>query len=256
MFQLRLHSLSPEFPNRSGNALIVTRSLTLALITTGWREEWVIEESEVSYPCDGSGEALDLADDYEVLAPPDGWKPREPSTESQPEPSGLLLRRPLASLAELRIDQLSVLQIATDILSVIIPGCTDPEAHYHEPRDRYDQVLPTGLTSTSSLPTKLLDTVGEGSYRKVDQIDVFQVGEDRIVVVWLPQPGAEFGILVVAEMAPARRPADQEVAWRLTEYVEVYGCYEGAVREDENWFSGRAELAQSGLRLGMGMQGE
>lgn len=254
--QLRLRSSSPEFPNRNGNYLIATRSLTLALITTGWREQWVIEESEVSYPCDGSGEALDLADDYEVLAPPEGWVPREPSTQSQPEPSELLLRQPLTSLAELKVDQLTVLQIATDILSVIIPGCTDPEAHYNEPRDRYDQVLPTGLTSKSPLPTELLNTVGEGSYRKFGQIDVFQVDKDRIVVIWLPQPEADFGILVVAEMALARRPGDRDVAWRFTEYVEVYGCYEGAVREDETWFSGRAELAQSGLRLGVGMQGE
>lgn len=228
----------------------------LALITTGWREEWVIEESEVTYPCDQAGNTLDLPAEYEVLDPPEDWQPREPRVPTRSQPSDLLSRKPLTSLAELRVDQLSVLQIATDILSVIMLGCTDPDAHYNEPRSHYELVLPTGLTLTSPLPIDLLNTVGEGSYRRFDEIDLFQVNEDRVVVAWLPKPEADYGILVVAEMALARRAGDRDAAWRFTEYVEVYGCYEGAVREDETWFSGRVELAQSELRLGKGMDSE
>jgi len=134
--QLRLRSSSPEFPNRNGDYLIVTRTLVLALITTGWREEWVIEESEVGYPCDGSDKALDLAQDYEVLEPPEGWEPRVLSVPPPTNPSELLLRQPLTSLADLKIDQLSILQVATDILSVIMPGCTDPDAYYISAKDR------------------------------------------------------------------------------------------------------------------------
>ncbi len=254
--QLRLRSASPEFPNRDGNYLIVTRTLVLGLITTGWREEWVIEESEATYPCDQSGNAFDLAQEYEVLEPPEGWEPGVSNVPPPPNPSELLLRRPLTSLADLKIDQLSVLQVATDILSVIMPGCSDPDAYYISAKDRYEQVLPTDLNSTSDLPIELLDAVGESSYRRFDQIDVFQIDEDRVVVSWLPKPEAEAGILVVAELARARRAGDREAAWRFTEYVEVYGCHEGAERDDETWYSGRTELAESDLRLGMGMQPE
>ena len=254
--QLRLRSASPEFPNRSGSYLFITRTLVLVLITTGWREEWVIEESEATYPCDQSGKALDLAQDYEVLEPPEGWEPRVLSVPPPTNPSELLLRQPLTSLADLKIDQLSVLQVATDILSVIMPGCTDPDAYYISAKDRYEQVLPTDLNSTSHLPIELLDTVGESSYRRFDQIDVFQIDEDRVVVSWLPKPEAEAGILVVAELARARRAGDREAAWRFTEYVEVYRCHEGAERDDGTWYSGRTELAESDLRLGMGMQPE
>lgn len=255
-YQLRLRSSSSEFPNRSGDALIVTRTLVLALITTGWHDTWVIEESEVTYPCDSAGNALDLAADYEVLSPPEGWEPRERATPTPAGPSELLLRQPLASLSELRIDQLSVLQIATDIISVIMPGCTNPEAHYNEPRSRYESVEPTGLTSNSVLPSDLLEAVGEGSYRRFDLIDAYQIDETRIVVIWMPRPQGATGILLVGDLVRARRAGDQEPAWRFAEYVEVYGCYEGAERDDETWFSGRADLAQSSLRLGPGIDVE
>lgn len=231
----------------------------LALITTGWREEWVVEESEVTYPCDIAGNPLDLASEYEVFEPPEDWQPSEPEAVSQDEPSDPLLRRPLTSLSELRIDGLSVLKVATDILSVIIPGCTDPDAHYNEPRSRYNSLLGTGLTANSPLPSDLLETVGEGSYRRFDLIDAFQVDETRIIVIWLPnrpERGVGIGILTVAELIRATRPGNQEPAWRFADYVEVYGCYDGAVRDEEIWFSGRADLAQSGLRLGKGSQRE
>jgi hypothetical protein len=249
--QLRLRSSSPVFPNRSGNALIVTQALVLALITTGWRDSWVIEESEITYPCDSTGVPLDLATDYEVISPPDGWEPRDPAVLSEPEPSELLLRQPLNSLSELRIDELSVLQIATDILSVIMPGCTNPDAYYNEPRSQHQSVLKTDLTSNSALPADLLKTVGTGSdFRRFEQIDAYQVDESRVVLIWLPRAGQSSEILAVGELVRATQTRGQEPAWQFAEYVEVYGCYEGAERNEELWFSGRGDLLHSSLRTG------
>ncbi len=246
---LILRSSSPEFPNRDGDYLIVERTLVLSVFTTGWQDHWVIAERRSTYPCDSEGNPLDLADDYEVSDPPEQWEPERRST-TQSESSELLSRQPLVSLMDLRIDDLTVLQIATDILSVILPDCADPDARYFQ--WRYEHLLTTGLSEESTIPFDIAHVEGPWEFPMYELMDAFQVDENRVVIIWLPRREPSHLGLVVTEFARVQSPDDDEVHWRYTDHVEVYGCFDARERDDELWFAGRADLEKSQIRLGFG----